>query len=461
MNDTANKNPPQTPIALADSGDAITANVLERFKSGFEADPVNQTLLNAVTRTTIDEVALNRRVVAQTDHTFSHVLDDWTATNQKASGRCWLFAGLNLLRTGVMQKMKLKDFEFSQNYILFWHKLERSNYFLEAILDTAERDIDDRTVAYLLDHPNDDGGQWTMFAGIIKKYGLLPKAFMPETQSSSNTRRMNYVLTWKLRDGALKLRDLSSQGVGQSALRQLKQKILDEIYRILCIHLGQAPARFTWQWQDTDRRFHRDPELTPLEFAAKYLSADPDDYVCLVNDPRSASQFGRTYTVNYLGNIVGANPVLYLNVEIDVMKAMAMETILAGEPVWFGCDMAQMTSRKLGLMDSSLYDLVGVYRINFELDKGERLYLHQSHMNHAMLFTGVDVVAGKSRRWRVENSWGEEPGKKGFFTMSDNWFDEFVFEIAVNKSLLSRELRDSIEVKPKVLPPWDPMGSLA
>jgi bleomycin hydrolase len=446
--------------AVADEG-ALTPQKLQRLAAGFTATPAHRLAQNAVTQNTIDDVALNRAIVTGTDHTFSHLLDDWTVTNQKKSGRCWLFAGLNLLRVGAMKKMNLKEFEFSQNHTLFHNKLERANYFLEAIIETADQPVDDRTVAFLLDRPLDDGGQWNMFVNVVRKHGLVPKAFMPESESSSNTRQMNAILLAKLREGARTLRELRGGGAPMEAARAAKDEILAVIYRILSIHLGSPPPRFHWQWNDKDREFHRDGDLTPQEFADKYVELPLEEYVCLVNDPRQSSPFGRTFTVQYLGNVVDGEIVKYLNVEMDVMKDVAMRTIMDGGPVWFGCDVGKMMRRDMGIWDADLFDYESVYDTSFELAKADRLLYHQTLMTHAMLFTGVDVVNGRPRRWRVENSWGDETGRKGFFTMNDSWFEQHMFEIAARRSALPPQLQEAIDLEPIVLPPWDPMGSLA
>jgi bleomycin hydrolase len=536
----------------------MTPELLGNWRKEFADKPSHVLAQNAVTQVTVDDIALNRSVVTGTDHTFSHLLDDWAVTHQKKSGRCWLFAGLNLLRVGAMKKMNLKDFEFSQNFTLFWDKLERANYFLEAIIETAGLAVDDRTVAFLLDKPLDDGGQWNMFVNIVRKHGLVPKAVMPETQSSSDTYKMNALLIEKLREGAMTLRDLRGHGAPMEAVRAAKQGILHVIHRILCIHLGTPPDKFDWQWNDKDKVFHRDGELTPQEFARRYVvrpkrfttgntestdrdrnggdeSKNPssvssvnsvvnpqnpssvssvppgavvnnseaweplnlDDYVCLVNDPRETSPYFRSFTVQHLGNVVGGQRVIYLNVPMDLMKSIAMKTIMAGEPVWFGCDVGKMMRKDMGLWDANLFDYGTLYDTTFELTKAQRLLYHQTQMTHAMLFTGVDVIGGtgsvgaaaanlplpsgagegrgegragegfdstnmRPRRWRVENSWGEEnTGRKGFFVMNDNWFDEHMFEIAARKSALPPELLDALMHDPIVLPPWDPMGALA
>jgi bleomycin hydrolase len=432
---------------------------VERLHKDFLADPVNRLAQNAVTRVTVDDVAINREIVNSIDHSLSTTLDDWKVTNQERSGRCWLFAGLNLLRVGVMRKTGLKDFEFSQNYAMFWDKLERANYFLEAIIETAQRDIDDRTVAFVLDSAASDGGQWNMFAALVAKHGLVPKGHMPETQSSSNTSRMNSILRYQLHQGARTVRAAAAHDL--EAARAAKAEIMQVIYRILCIHLGTPPERFDWQWTDKDKKFHRDGVITPREFAAAYVELPVSDYVCLVNDPRPTSPIGATFTVEYLGNVIGAPPVTYLNVDMQVIKDIAAAAIQGGEPVWFGCDVGKMMSSDYAFWDAELYDLPSVYRTGFDLDKAARLAYHETAMTHAMLFTGVDVLDDEIRRWRVENSWGSDRGKDGFYTMNDSWFSQYVFEIAARKSALPAELLGALDTKPIVLPAWDPMGALA
>jgi bleomycin hydrolase len=440
---------------------AIAPEKLGQLRADFASNRVNRLAQNAVTQVSIDDVALNRAVINTTDHTFSHLLDDWAVTNQKMTGRCWMFAGLNLFRVGAMQKMNLKEFEFSQAWTLFWDKLERSNYFLEGIIETSNRPRDDRTVAFLLERPLEDGGQWNMFVNLVNKHGLVPKACMPETESSSNTRRLNSVLWHKLRENARDLRDLRAGGADDEVLRAAKENMLSVIWRILCVHLGTPPERFIWQWTDKDGQFHRDEELTPREFAAKYITIPLDEYVCLVNDPRDTSPLGRTFTVEYLGNVVGGAQVKYLNVSVDTLKQIAQQTIVGGEPVWFGCDVGKMMRRDLGVWDKDLYDLGALYDTSFTLDKAGRLDYHETLMTHAMLFTGVDVLDGAPRRWRVENSWGADNGNKGYYVMNDNWFGEYTFEIAARKSYLPADRQAALDQEPIVLPAWDPMGALA
>jgi bleomycin hydrolase len=452
---------PKSAPSTFDEAAALKPQLISRLRDAFESDPAGRVAQNAVSCTSVTDVALNRSVVTSIDHTFSTRHDDWEVTHQKKSGRCWMFAALNLLRVPAMKKMNLKSFEFSQNYTLFWDKFERANYFLEAIIETADHPVDDRRVAFLLERPLDDGGQWNMFVNLVKKHGLVPKSAMPETESSSNTRLMNAVLLEQLRQGARRLRELRANDAPMPAARAAKEDILAAIHRILCIHLGTPPVEVDWQWNDEDKEFHRDGVMTPQAFAEKYIETPLDEYVCIVNDPRKDHPYGRTYTVEYLGNVVGGDRVTYLNVEMAQMKEIAVAALTGGSPVWFGCDVGKMMQRELGLWDHNLYDYETLYGVPFELDKEGRLDYHQSLMTHAMLFTGVDVVDGKPRRWRVENSWGDENGKKGFYAMTDGWFDEYMFEIAAPKSLLSPDLLAALDTEPMVLPPWDPMGSLA
>lgn len=434
----------------------IAPEDLAQLRKSFTSNSTWRLAQNAVTTTTIDDIALDREVVTRIDPSMSIRLDDWPVTNQKKSGRCWMFAGLNLLRAGAMDKLGVTDFEFSQNYVLFFDKIERVNYYLDAIMATKDADADDRTVAFLHDTVMGDGGQWNMFVSLVAKHGLVPKSAMPETESSSATAKMNTALRAVLHQAAKALRE----AVTESDAAGIREDVIATCYRILSIHLGTPPETFVWQWTDKDKKFHRDGEMTPLQFAEKYVTVDLSEYVCLVDDPRASSPRGRTFTVDHLGNIVGER-VTYLNVEPSVLKAAAKAALASGEPVWFGCDVAKQMHREMGYWDANLYDYGAVYDTTFALDKAARLDFHETQMTHAMLLTGVDLHDDVPRRWRVENSWGDEHAAKGFYTMNDSWFDEYVFEIAARKSDLPAELVAALDGEPIVLPAWDPMGALA
>ena len=438
----------------------VTEAQIEEFRKSFDSDPSATVAQNAVSNVDLSTLALRRDLVQNMDFSFSTKLDEWGATNQRRSGRCWLFATLNLFRVGAMKKMNLKNFEFSQAHIHFWDKLERANHFLEAILETSDRPVDDRTIHFLLSDPIGDGGQWNMATNLIRKHGLVPMSAYPESHSSSSTRSMNTVLKDILRTTASEIRGILAGGGSNNEARKHKEQRMKEIWRVLCIHLGTPPEKFDWQWRDKDNEFHRKGTMTPLEFVDEYVEVDWEEYICIVNDPRN--EYYRTYTVDFLQNVAGGPPVVYLNVPSDEMKDITQRLLEDGIPVWMGCDVGKNMARKRGLWDAELYDLKGLYGIQFGMEKADRLRFGQTMMTHAMLFTGVDVVDGKPRRWRVENSWGsEDNGEKGFYTMNDNWYDEHMFEIAAPKDYLTDEMKSGLEGDPVVLPAWDPMGSLA
>ena len=440
-------------------GKTVTRKQVVELRKEFAANPSNRVAQNAVTNVRLPDLTLNRDLVQDIDDSFSTKLDEWKVTAQMKSGRCWLFATLNLFRVGAMKKMNLKNFEFSQAHTHFWDKFERSNHLLEAIIDTAGRPVNDRTIHFLLSDPIGDGGQWNMAMNLIRKHGLVPMSAYPESNSSSATRWMNAELRNMLRSSACEIRAIIDGGGSVEEARAHKEKRIADIWNMLCIHLGTPPKTFNWQWRDKDGEFHRKGRMTPQQFAAEYVDIDWEDYVCIVNDPRN--EYYRTYTVDFLQNVAGGPPVVYLNVPSKEMKAITQKLLEDGMPVWMGCDVGKEMDRKRGLWDAELFDVEGLYGVEYGMDKADRLRHNQTMMTHAMLFTGVDVVNGRPRRWRVENSWGDKTGQKGYYTMNDSWYDEYMFEIAAPTSYLSEKMLAGLETEPVVLPAWDPMGSLA
>ena len=440
-------------------GKTITRKQVAELRKGFAANPSNKVAQNAVTNVQLPDLTLDRNLVQNMDSSFSTKLDDWKVTAQMKSGRCWLFATLNLFRVGAMKKMNLKNFEFSQAHIHFWDKFERANHLLEAIIETADRPVDDRTIHFLLSDPIGDGGQWNMAMNLIRKHGLVPKSAYPESNTSSATRWMNTELKNILRSSACEIRAILEGGGTEDEAREHKEKRIADVWKMLCIHLGTPPKTFDWQWRDKDDKFHRKGRMTPQQFAAEYVDIEWEDYVCIVNDPRN--EYYRTYTIDFLQNVAGGPPVVYLNVPSKEMKAVTRRLLEDGMPVWMGCDVGKEMDRKKGLWDADLFDVEGLYGVEYGMDKADRLRHNQTMMTHAMLFTGVDVVNGRARRWRVENSWGGETGQKGYYTMNDSWYDEYMFEIAAPTSYLNEKMVAGLETEPVVLPAWDPMGSLA
>lgn len=449
----------QAPVATG----VLSPDDLLAFQSAFDDNPANRGAMNAVTTTTVTQVALNRRRAVTVDNSFSVHLSENPATSQKGSGRCWMFAALNTFRTKAQQVMNVEPgFEFSQNYTMFWDKLEKANYFLESILQTTDEPVGSRLLDWLLTSPLQDGGQWDMLVNLIQKYGVVPKAVMPETESSSSTGKMCEFMTGKLREYACRLRQAHDDGASAEDLQLQKTGYMSEVYRMLCIHLGEPPRNFEFQWRDKDKVFHRTGPITPQEFYNKFVGYDLSEMICLIHDPRPGHDFDRAFTVKFLGNVVGGRPTEYLNVSLDVIKQAAIKQMQAGDSVWFGCDVGKYLERGLGVMDQDIFDYDLVYGTSQGMNKAERLQYGQSLMTHAMVFTGVDLDdQGKSTKWRVENSWGTDNGDKGFFQMSDRWFDEYCYEVVVNRNFVPGDSLRALDAAPVELEPWDPMGSLA
>ena len=417
---------------------------------------------NAATQVGIEAASLNREKIQHTSTAVSHRLDDWKATSQKKSGRCWLFSSLNFLRSRARESLGVKNFEFSQSYVFFWDKFERANWFLTDIIATSDEPVDGRLVQFLLGDVLGDGGQWDMAVSVYMKYGLVPKEVMPESEASTNSRPMNARLRAVLHIGALRLREAIAAGASAEEIDTQRRKILADVWKILVVCLGEPPVRFNWQWRDDEGNFHRDGEITPHEFYERHVGVDLSEYICLVDDPRPENPKGSVETVEHLGNVVGGRPIRYLNAPVEEIKRIAAAQIAAGEAVWFGADVSQPYDRGLGFFVTGIHDYDGLFDVDFSSTKLERVRSGESAMDHAMLFTGVDLdEAGQPRAWRVENSWGDEPGDSGFFTMDDQWFTDNVFEVVVPKSALPEDLAAAVDTEPIVLPAWDPMGTLA
>lgn len=415
---------------------------------------------NALSRSKLVDAAVNWDRYSVINHSFSHkVPQELKVTAQKQSGRCWLFAATNLLRLKIANKYKLENFELSQSYLFFWDKFEKANYFLESVIDTADEPVDSRLVMHIFSKPLDDGGQWHMFVSLVDKYGLVPQSVFPDSCACCHSTEINRTIIQRLREFGAILR--ANHKKKPSELRKLKDRMIEEIFRMLAIHLGTPPQNFDWEFTDKNKKFSAYRNLTPRTFFQKHVKVNLDDYVCLVHSPRKTTPYYKTYTVDYLGNVAEGKEILYVNVPIDVMKSACVKTIKDKEAVWFGCDVAPYLHRDLGVMDLHLFDYDLLYDTKFKSTKEERMNHGASMMTHAMLFTGVNLIGDKPDRWRVENSWGDKSGEKGFYIMMDDWYDEYMFEVAIEKKHLPKKILDLLKTKPIHLAPWDPLGSLA
>lgn len=441
---------------------SISSEQLAKFQKNLHARESHDVIERAVTKNGILANSYDLKAQAKMEPVFSIDLDVGNVSNQKQSGRCWMFAALNTMRHDMKTNFKVtKDFELSQNFTYFWDKLEKANYFYQNVLETADKPTDDRTVSWLMTTPQQDGGQWDMIVAIIEKYGVVPQSVMPETYNSSKSTEINATLNLKLRKDAVDLRELVAAGTSEAEIEAVKEAKLTEIYRLLAYSFGEPPATFDFEYRDSDNEYHIDKNLTPKTFYDKFIGWDLDEYVSIINGPTDDKPYNNMYTVDRLGNVVNGRPVRHLNVNMADFRDVAIKQLQSGESVWFGCDVGQSSERQLGIMDTELYHKDELFNIDLALSKAERLDYGESLMTHAMVLTGVDLVDNQATKWKVENSWGEKVGKKGFFVMSDEWMEEYCYQVVVNKKFLPEKLQTILKEEPKVLAPWDPMGALA
>ena len=448
-----------------DKNTCVTPDDLAVFQATFHTDRANIIAKNAVSSVGIRAAARTPEGIAANGMSWDLEVSTGERTDQKRSGRCWMFASLNTYRYRTMKKYNLKSFEFSEAYPLFFDKLEKSNWFLENILDTLDEPLSGRLMAYLLSDPISDGGQWDMFRALTKKYGAVPKEAMPETACSSNTREMDKYLTRYLRSCAKLLRDSAEAGVRGDLMVAMKKHMMDEVYHLLVTCLGEPPVSFDVRLRDKDDKVVLSGTFTPQEFFAEAVGMELDDYISLISAPTADKPFGHTYTVSRLGNVVEAGGVRYLNLAPQRLKEAAIAQLRDELPVWFGCDVDQSYVREEGIMDRAALDIDTLFGFPVEtcLNKADRLDYGESMMTHAMVLEGVRFDAdGKPELWKVENSWGKDHARDGFNTLADEWFDEYVYQVVVDKKYLTDEERAVYDTEePTVLEPWDPMGSLA
>lgn len=439
----------------------ITRQLVEQFEQNLATRVDGKAIQHAVMKNGIHAATEDMDAVISTVPVFSDEIDTGKVANQMQSGRCWMFAALNTFRHLLSSQYKIKDFELSQNYVNFWDKFEKSNFFLESILKTANEPLEGRLVSWLLETPQQDGGQWDMLVSLIKKYGVVPKTAMPETFQSSKSADLNQLLNSKLRSNALRLRTMVEEGKSTTEIEATKTEMLQEIYQLLTFSLGTPPTNFDFEYRNSDNEFHRELAITPQAFFEKYVGLDLDDYISVIHAPTADKPFNHTYTVDFLGNVIGGTPIKYLNVEMPILKELAIQQIKDNESVWFGCDVGKSSNRVSGIMDTTIYDYKQAFGFDVEMTKAERLDYKDSILTHAMVLTGVNLIDGKPNRWKVENSWGEKAGNNGYFTMSDDWMDQYTYQVVINKNYLSKELQAAFDETPRALKPWDPMGSLA
>ena len=436
---------------------------LEADRKKYLGDPKNTVIRHSLSENNFNASFLSHDNFEDTQFVFSIDVPTLPVTNQRRSGRCWIFSASNVLREIIAKKCNIKgQFEISQNYIAYFDKLEKFNYFAQSLIELVEKGAkhDDRKVAFLLNGVG-DGGQWQMYVNLVKKYGIVPKASFPETAQSNETQGSNSLCNSALREFASKIFKSWELNKDHDKLMKLKEEFVDKIYNILTSSFGVPPQEFDFEYIDKDDKYHIEAGLTPLEFFNKYIGDDIDDFVSIINAPTKDKKYNKTYQIEYVNNVFGGKPVTHLNVSFDRMEKAIINQLKDGEIVWFGSDVSFFGDRDRGIWDNQMYDYVSAFNCNKLFDKADMLDFYQAAMNHAMCIVGVSLKKGKPIRWKIENSWGDASGDKGFYLMSESFFKNFTFQAAVRKKYLNKEELEALEKEAKLLPPWDPFGTLA
>ena len=429
----------------------ISAEMLAKISDRYEGNAADKALRNALATTPINTLAMNAENAAMIDTHFSDKVRTKGITDQKSSGRCWLFTGLNVLRAKMIDKYELPGMEFSQNYLFFYDQLEKANLFLQGVIDTKDLPFEDRKVDWLFSNPLSDGGQFTGVSNLITKYGLVPAEAMPETYQSDNTSQMANLLKLKLREYGLELREAPKSKVQDMKIRQLS-----EIYRMLALCLGEPVQEFEWTRCDKNNNIVSRKKYTPKSFYDEFIGEDlENNYVMIMNDP--CREYGKVYEIDYDRHVYDGHNWLYINLPIERIKEMAIASIKDNTAMYFSCDVGKFANSKKGVLDINNFDYESLMGVTFGMDKKERVQTHASGSSHAMTLIAVDIVEGKPVKWMVENSWGPASGYQGNYIMTDEWFNEYMFRLVVEKKYVPADVLKMLDQKPVQLPAWDPM----
>ncbi|MCK4547728.1 MAG: C1 family peptidase [Candidatus Eisenbacteria sp.] len=455
---------PLVPAALFAGGDTkggLSSSQISVLRSSFKVDDETRAIMNAVANNKLREIALDQEAKNAAGMLFSDKIETKGVTDQSSTGRCWMYAGLNVLRPGVIEKYDLEEFEFSETYLFFWDKIEKANLFLESIIERRNKSMDDREVDWLFKHPLPDGGQWNMVVALIEKYGVVPIEVVPENEQSKQSKVWNGLLSRKLRKDALELRRMHEKGKKLRDLRARKMEMLEEAYRVLAITLGEPPAQFDWRYEDKDGNVSEPKTYTPRQFYEEVCGVDLGEYVYFLSNP--LQDFGKMYEITFDRDMYDRPNMTVANVLIGDLRAYTLKSILDGEPVWFGCDVGKehFRDKGAGMMKSGIYRYDAVYGVDFSMTRKDRLLSSDGVPSHAMIFTGVDMRGNDPVKWLVENSWGTDYGDDGMWMMSDQWFNDYVYGAVIHRKYLPDEVLAMLDMKPIVLPPWDPMFDAA
>jgi len=440
------------------SAQTIGENELLDLRGSFQRDASTAAIQNALTADKdIRTHTLNRELQGKIDHYFKYRVNVSGITNQLSSGRCWMFTSMNVLRPAIMEQYNINAFDFSHNYLYFYDMLEKSNLFLENIIRTVGKPMDDREVVHYFSGPIDDGGVWNLYYNIARKYGVVPKTVMPETEHSNNTSQMVALLKEKLRREGYMLRESAAAGKRERDLRVQKNEAMKDIYRILALCLGEPPVEFNWRYKEKNGTV-TEKTYTPQEFYAAITPADysPDNYIMIMNDP--TREYYKVYEIsNYRNAVEGVNWT-YLNLPNDDIKKAALASIKNDEGMYASCDVGKQHNRATGIMDPQMYDYESLFGVELDMPKAARILTRQSGSSHAMLLMGCDTDENDVPvKWEFENSWGATSGNKGYLTFTDSWFDEYMFRLVIHRRYLDARAIDALKQTPIQLPAWDYM----
>ena len=444
-------------LLTAQTTGGISAGMLEQIKKAQPQDAGQQALRNAVTGASLQSLAMPMSARSAGDTHFSHRVRTKGITDQQQSGRCWLFTGLNVMRSRMITKYNLGAFEFSQSYCFFYDQLEKSNLFLQSAIDLAKLPMDDKKVDWLFHNPLSDGGTFCGVQDVVTKYGLVPAEVMPETFSANNTGQMSTLIATKLREYGLELRAMVANGAKAKALNDRKTQMLGTVYHMLSLCLGEPPVSFTWTRKDAQGNPVDTREYTPLSFYQTYVGADlKGNYVMLMNDP--SRPYHKNYTIDMDRHSYDGQQWTYLNLPMEEIKAMAIASIKDSTMMYYSCDVGKFLNSKTGVLSLGNFDYASLMGTTFPMNKADRIRTFASASSHAMTLVAVDLDAnGKPKKWMVENSWGPSSGYQGHLIMTDEWFDEYSFRLVVERKYVPAATLELLKQKPTVLPAWDPL----
>jgi len=431
---------------------------IEKMSITFKNDTQKTALTNAISSNDIKKLALNRENIGKVNFYINTKVETKGISNQKHSGRCWMYTGLNVLRAKVIEKYQLDDFQFSHNYLFFYDQLEKANMFYNGMIETAFLPLSDRKVEWLLKNPIGDGGQWTGVVDLVTKYGMVPETAMPETHQSENTSMMSRLIRRKMREDGMALRELGKSRMAPEIVMQMKNEKLAEIYKILAYSLGEPPVDFLWQYKNKDGDISEAKKYTPKEFFQEVLDVNLGDYIMIMDNP--TLEYGKLYEIEYDRHTQEGGNWKYINIKADQIKKYAIKSILENEGMYFSCDVGKQLESKKGFLDINTYDYSSLFGVDFGMDKKTRIQTYESGSTHGMALMGANILKdGSVDKWLLENSWGKK-GHNGYLIMTDEWFDEYMFRLVVNKRFLDKAALDILEQEPIILPPWDPMFSM-